>query len=80
MMKLLPQGPDQQGPGDFPGGPAAKTLRSQYRGPGVQSLVREVDPICHNERFCMLQLQTPHAAMKTKDSACHKEDPVQPNK
>ena len=34
--------------GDFPGGPGAKTLCCQCRGPGVQSLVRELDPACHN--------------------------------
>ena len=33
---------------DFPGGPAAKTLRSQYKGPEVQYLVRELDPTCHS--------------------------------
>ena len=34
---------------DFPGGLAVKTLRSQCRGPGVRSLVRELDSTCHNE-------------------------------
>ena len=29
---------------DFPGGPVAKTPRSQCRGPGVRSLVRELYP------------------------------------
>ena len=33
---------------DFPGGPVAKTLSSQCRGPGVRFLVRELDPTCHN--------------------------------
>ena len=33
---------------DFPGGPVARTPRSQCRGPGVQSLVRELDPTCHS--------------------------------
>ena len=33
---------------DFPGGPAAKTLHSQCRGPGFKSLVRELDPTCCN--------------------------------
>ena len=33
---------------DFPGGPVVKTLRSQCKGPRVQSLVRELDPACYN--------------------------------
>ena len=33
--------------GDFPGGPVAKTAGSQCRG-RVRSLVRELDPECHN--------------------------------
>ena len=32
---------------DFPGGPVAKTPRSQ--GAQVSSLVRELDPTCHKE-------------------------------
>ena len=35
--------------GDFPGGPVAKTPCSQCRGPGVQSLVKELDPMCCNK-------------------------------
>ena len=31
---------------DFPGGPVGKTQCSQCRVPGVQSLVRELDPTC----------------------------------
>ena len=38
----------EQVPGDFPGGPAAKTPHSQCRGPWVQALVRGLDPTCHN--------------------------------
>ena len=34
---------------DFPGGPVAKTPRSQMQGAQVQSLVRELDPSCCNE-------------------------------
>ena len=34
--------------GDFSGGPVAKPLISQCRWPQVQSLVRELDPTCHN--------------------------------
>ena len=33
---------------DFPGGAVVKTLRSQFKGLGVQSLVRELDPTCCN--------------------------------
>ena len=33
---------------NFPGGPVAKTLCSQCRGPRFQPLVREVDPSCPN--------------------------------
>ena len=32
---------------DFPGGPVAKTLQSLQRA-RVQSLIRELDPACHN--------------------------------
>ena len=32
---------------DFPG-PVAKTLSFQMQGAWVQSLVRELDPTCHN--------------------------------
>ena len=31
---------------DFPGGPAAKTPRSQCKGPEFDSLVRELGPVC----------------------------------
>ena len=34
--------------GVFSGGPVAKTLCSRYRGAQVPSLVRELDPACHN--------------------------------
>ena len=34
--------------GGFPGGPVAKALCSKCRGPGVQSLITELDPICCN--------------------------------
>jgi len=37
--------------GDFPGGPAAKTPRSQCRGTWVQSLVRELDPTCRKTKI-----------------------------
>ena len=33
---------------DSPGGPVAKTPSSQCKGAGVPSLVRELDPACHN--------------------------------
>ena len=44
--------------GDFPQGPVAKTLHSQCRGPRVQSVVRELDPTCHNK--------SSHVATKTQ--------------
>ena len=31
-------------------------------------------------RVRMLQLEIPHAATKTEDTACHNQGPVQPNK
>jgi len=34
--------------GDFPGGPVAKSLCLQCRGGWFQSLIRELDPACHN--------------------------------
>ena len=80
MMKCLPRGPDQQGPGDFPGGPVAKTLRSQCRGPGSDPWSGKLIPYaaikefaCHNyrptscnedQRFCMPQVR-PGAAKQT---------------
>ena len=33
---------------DFPGGPVAKTPCLQNWGPGIPSLVGDLDPICHN--------------------------------
>ena len=43
---------------DFLGGPVGKTLCSQSRGPGVRSLVRELDPACHNQRVHVLHLKS----------------------
>ena len=42
---------------DCPGGPVAKTPRSQYMGPRVQHLVRELDPTYRNERSYVPQLR-----------------------
>ena len=36
------------GPWHFPGGLAANTLEFPMQGARVQSLVRELDPTCHN--------------------------------
>ena len=33
---------------DFPGSPVPKTPHSKCRGPGIQSLVGELDPTCCN--------------------------------
>jgi len=46
--------------GDFPDGPVVKTVLLRQR-PQVWSLVRELDPTCHNKRSFMLQLR-PSAA------------------
>ena len=35
---------------DFPGGPVAKTVLPML-GAQVQSLVRELDPMCYNQEF-----------------------------
>ena len=48
---------------DFLGGPVAKTLGLQCRGPGLQSLVRELDPT-----YCQLKILM--AATKIKDPVC----------
>jgi len=55
-------------PRGFPGGPVAKTVLPR-QGAWVQSLVRELDPTCHNERSHMSQRKIPHAA--TKDLSCN---------
>ena len=47
-VKMLRGGRENTLYWDFPGGPVAKTLCSQSRGPQVQSLVRELDPTCCN--------------------------------
>lgn len=43
---------------DFSGGPMSKTPCSQYSGPAVGSLVRQLDSTCHNK--------SSHAATKKK--------------
>ena len=48
---------------DFPGGPVAKTLSSQYRGPVFWSMGQGI-------RSHMPQLKIPHAATKTEDPEC----------
>ena len=50
---------------DFPGGPVVKTLRSQYKGAGVRSLVSELDS-------CMLQLRSDVAKLKKKKKSSKK--------
>ena len=54
----------------FPSSPEAKTPCSQCRGAWVQSLVRELDLICHNWRSYMPQWgwKIPCAATKTQSS------------
>ena len=52
------------------------------QGAWVQSLVRELDPMCHNlkKRSHTPQLKILHASVKIKVPVCCNEDPVQPNK
>ena len=53
---------------DIPGGPVAKTLSSQCKESGVQSLVRELDPTCCNwELACMPQQQLRPGTAKWMD-------------
>ena len=47
--------------GDFPGGPVAKTLLPM-QGAWIQSLIRELDSACHNEKI-------PHSSTKIEDPA-----------
>ena len=48
----------KKGSRDFPGDPVTKTPCFQCMGPGVRSLVRELDPTCCNQEFALLQLKT----------------------
>jgi len=49
IVVLLSEGEGERKEGrDFPGGPVAKALCSQCRGPRGQFLVRELDPMCPN--------------------------------
>ena len=49
-----------QGFGDLPDGPVAKALCSQCRGPGVQFLVRELDPTsCNSKISCAAVIEDP---------------------
>ena len=47
----------KQNAGDFPVHPVAKTLHSQWapsmQGAQVRSLVRDLDPTCHNQDPCL---------------------------
>ena len=61
--------------GGFPGGPVTKTPCFQCMGPGIRSLVRELDPTCCNQEFTLLQLKKKkkrilHMATKIEDSLC----------
>ena len=49
-------------PWEFPVGPVAETLQPQCRG----CWVRELDPTCHNYRFCMLQWRLKILCVTTK--------------
>ena len=43
--------------GDIPDGPVAKGFSPPMQGAWVRSLVRELDPTCHNYRSCVPQLR-----------------------
>ena len=71
IVVLLSEGEGERKEGrDFPGGPVAKALCSQCRGPRVRFLVRELDPACHNLEFNPTTKDaTGHT--NTKDPMCH---------
>ena len=69
---------DQNVKKDFPGGPVAKTPCSQCRGPGIQSLVRELEAHMSQLRVHMQQIKILHAAMKTEDPCMCNQGLVQP--
>ena len=50
----------------------AKTPCSQSRGPGVPSLVKELDPTYCNSRVCILRRKVPHATTETWCSQINK--------
>ena len=52
---------------DFPGGPVAKILCSQFRGPRVRFLVTKCDPTYHNSKFvCYSETsRVPHLRLDT---------------
>ena len=59
--------------GDFPGGPVAKTPRSQSRRSRVQSLLRELGATCHGEMIYRSWLRTARA--RTENSHTINKDP-----
>lgn len=61
-------------PSDFPGGPAAKTLSSQFQGSGFDPWW-ELDGTCYNKEFqCAAEDgKIPLAAAETQRSQINKE-------
>ena len=62
--------------GDFPGGPVAKTPRSQCRGPGFDAWSGNWIPHAATKDLACQQVKTSNAAMKitatkTEDPTCH---------
>ena len=56
---------------DFPGGPVAKILCYQWRGPGFDPWSGNYEKSHMQQlRVCMMQLKIPHAP--AKDPKCHK--------
>ena len=51
---------------DFPSGPVAKNACSQCSKSGVKSLVRKLNPTCHNLRSWVVQLKTQHDQINFK--------------
>ena len=64
---------------DFPGGPLAKTPRSQCRGPG-SSRGQGTRSFMPQLKILQPQLRIPPATTKIKDPTCYNQDPAQPNK
>ena len=75
-MKCLIHGQKARGTklqeGNFPGGPVAKTLCFQCRGPGFNSWSGNLFPHAATN--------DPTGCNEDRDPACHNQDAVQPNK
>ena len=69
---------------DFPGGPVAKTPRSQGRGPGFSRWSGNQIPHAATKSLHVATKIPPRSnkdpACSNKDPACRNQDPAQPNK